>query len=99
MKTTFFEHIRPFYDDEFLYLKVKKKKYEQLYQKTRSVDLKVDFDLNTGIKAVLINNVLYGKCTSQIYALLKFLFGKEEQILPVCENKDIRATDFNKFFN
>ena len=101
-----FDHKCPFYDDELLFLKRKKKKCERLYRKTRSVDLKADFDLNTKMipisflkkRALFINNVWYGKCTGQKYALLKTLLGKEEQILRKCENKEVIAKDFNKFF-
>ena len=48
--------------------------------------------------ALFVNNVLYGKCTRQKYALLKCLLYKKEQILSKCENKGILVTDFNTFF-
>ena len=75
-KTTF-DHKCPFYDAELLFLKKKKRNFEQLYRKTRSVDLKVDLDFKTKNyfdeflekRALFINNVLYGKPTRQNYAL------------------------------
>ena len=84
----------------------KKRKCERLNRKTRSVNSKADFDLNTKIcfdkflekRALFINNVLHGKCTRQKYALLKVLLGKKEQILRKFENKEILASNFNKFF-
>ena len=106
MVKTIFDYKCPFYDYELLFLKRKKRKCERLYQKTWSLDLKADFDLNAKIyfdkfpdkRSLFINNVLHGKCTRQKYALLKALLGKEEQILPKCENTESLARDFNKFF-
>ena len=104
---TIFDHKCSFYDDEWLFLKRKEeKKCKRLYRKTQIVDLKADFDLITKIyfdnflekRALFINNVLYVKCTRQKYSFLKALLGKEEPILPKCENTEGLATDFNKFF-
>ena len=66
-------------------------------------DLKADFVLNTEIyfdnfpekRALFFKSFLNAKCTRQMYALFKDLLGKEEKILPKCENKEILATDFN----
>ena len=44
-----FEYKFPSCDAELLFLKGKKRKCERLYRKTRSVDFKADFDLNTKI--------------------------------------------------
>ena len=102
---TIFEHKYPIYDDELLFLKRNKRKCERLNRKTRSVELKADFDLNTKVyldnflekNARFINNVLHGKFKSQNYALLKALLNKEEQ-LPKSENKEILATNFKNSF-
>ena len=44
--------------------------------------------------ASFINQVLYGICTCQKYALLKALLDIEEKILPKCKYKKILATFF-----
>ena len=103
---TAFAHKCPFCDEKLLFLNWKKRKFERLYRKTQNIDLKAELDLSTKIFFVkflekresFINDVCYGKCTRQKYTLLKALLGKEEQILPKCEDNEILATDFSKFF-
>ena len=61
---------------------MKKRKCEWSYRKTRNVDLKADFNLDTKIffdnllekRAIFIINVFYRKFTRQKRALLKALF-------------------------
>ena len=103
---TFTKHQCPFFDDELLRLKRKKRKAERKYGKSKLSVLKSEYENVTHMyfekflekRRLYIENALMENCSRKKYAPLKLLLGQDVEQLPKYENKKRLANDFNEFF-
>ena len=103
---TFTKHQCPFFDDELLRLKRKKRNAERKFRKSKSSVLKSEYENVTHMyfikflekRRLYIENALMEKCSRKKFATLKLLLGQDVEQLPKYENKKQLANDFNEFF-
>ena len=102
----FTKHQCPFFDDEFLRLKQKKRKAERKYRESKTSVLKSEYENVTRMcfekfsekRRLYIENSLMENCSPKKFATLKLLLGQEVEKLPKYENKKQLANDYNEFF-
>ena len=101
---TFTKHQCPFFDDELLRLKRKKRKAERKYRKSKTSVLKSEYEKVTHMyfekflekRRLYIENTLLENCSRKKFATLKLLLGQDVEQLPKYDKKQL-ANDFNEF--
>ena len=100
---TFTKHQGPFFDDEFLRLKRKKREAERKYRKPKTFVLKSEHENVTHMcfgkfleqRRLYIENALMENSSRIKFATLKLLPGQNVEQLPKYENKKQLANSFN----
>ena len=103
---TFTKHQCPFFDDELLRLKRKKRKAERKYRKSKTSVLKSEYENVTHMyfekflerRRLYKKNALRENCSRKKFAKLKLLLGQDVEQLTKYENKKQLANSFNEFF-
>ena len=103
---TFTKHHCPFFDDELLRSKRKKRKAERKHRKSKLSVLKSEYKNVTHMyfekflekRRLYIENALMENSGRKRFATLKLLLGQDVEQLPKYENKKQLANDFNEFF-
>ena len=103
---TFTKHQCPFFDDELLRLKRKKRKAERKYRKSKKSILKSEYENVTHMNfekflekcRLYIENALMENCSRKKFATLKLVFGQDIEQFPKLETKNCLQTTSTSVF-